>query len=48
MFTKAERLILANQYEILKCLDPSNSATYDEHKQIVTDGYEIFIRIWSR
>lgn len=38
--TKTERMILSNQYEILKHLDPSNAKTYDLAIEALRDGYE--------
>lgn len=42
MLTWAERLILYNQYEILKRLDPEDAEHYDQSQEIVARGYEIF------
>lgn len=40
MLSKIERLILANQYKILKILE--NTSEYDEIIKILEEGYEIF------
>ena len=40
MLSKIERLILANQYKILKKLE--NTSEYDEIIKILEEGYEIF------
>jgi uncharacterized protein YfbU (UPF0304 family) len=37
-----DRLVLANQYEILKRLDKDNVTTYEQRIKILVDGYEIF------
>ena len=41
-FTKNERIILINQYEIRKKLDPNNADYYDENIEILRSGYEVF------
>ena len=41
-FTKKERLKLINQYKILSKLYPEDSEHYDELREILEDGYEIF------
>ena len=41
-FTKKERLILINQYKILSKLCPDDSEHYNELREILEDGYEIF------
>ncbi|RZS82060.1 hypothetical protein EV217_2873 [Phyllobacterium myrsinacearum] len=41
MLSYAERLILYNQYEILKKLDPKQAAVHEENQEIVYAGYEI-------
>ena len=40
--TKKDRVILINQYNILKRLDPDNSGYYDELIEILQNGYQIF------
>lgn len=40
MFSFAERLILFNQYEILKKLDPDKSNLYGRHQEVVERGFE--------
>ena len=40
MFSFAERLILFNQYEILKKLDPEKSSLYGRHQEVVEQGFE--------
>ena len=40
MFSFAERLILFNQYEILKKLDPEKANLYGRHQEVVERGYE--------
>ncbi|NTS33974.1 hypothetical protein SAMN05428967_1373 [Phyllobacterium sp. YR620] len=40
MFSFAERLILFNQYEILKKLDPDKSSLYGRHQEVVERGFE--------
>jgi hypothetical protein len=37
---KAQRLILYNQYEILKILHPVNERLYEEKQEIISNGYE--------
>lgn len=39
--TKKERLILYNQYEILKKLDPDGEDSYDRDQEILINGYKI-------
>ncbi|GAA0100804.1 YfbU family protein [Paraclostridium bifermentans] len=39
--TKKERLILYNQYEILKKLDPDGEDLYDRDQEILINGYKI-------
>jgi uncharacterized protein YfbU (UPF0304 family) len=39
MLTYAERLILWNQYEILKHLDKRQGTQYEENQEILADGY---------
>lgn len=41
-FTKKERLSLINQYKILSKLYPEDSEHYDELREILEDGYEVF------
>ena len=41
-FTKLERLMLINQYETLKRLDPKGEKHYDQIIEILTEGYKIF------
>lgn len=41
-FTIKERLYLINQYKILSKLYPDDSEHYDELREILEDGYEIF------
>lgn len=36
------RLILVNQYEILKFLDPSNAKSHEEKQEILRSGYQIY------
>jgi uncharacterized protein YfbU (UPF0304 family) len=36
------RLILLNQYEILKHLDPDNAEDYDQKQEILRSGYQLF------
>ncbi|MCF6808076.1 YfbU family protein [Thiotrichales bacterium 19S9-12] len=38
--SKAERLILVNQYELLKHLDQKNEKDYEEKIEIIKSGYE--------
>jgi len=40
--TKKDRLMLINQYELLKLLDDGNEKHYTELIEILTNGYEIF------
>jgi uncharacterized protein len=40
--SKKERIILINQYEILKHLDAENASRYEELIEILRSGYEIF------
>ncbi len=40
--SKKERLILINQYQILKKLYPENLSYFDEIIEILEEGYEIF------
>jgi uncharacterized protein YfbU (UPF0304 family) len=40
--TKFERLVLANQYEILKVLRPQEADGYAELEHIIRNGYEVF------
>ncbi len=40
-FTDVERVILANQYMILKALYPKNAQHYEEAYQAIVRGYEI-------
>lgn len=40
MFSFAERLVLFNQYEILKNLDPEKSSMYARHQEVVEKGLE--------
>lgn len=40
MFSFAERLVLFNQYEILKKLYPEKSDLYDRHQEVVERGFE--------
>lgn len=42
MLTRAERMMLYNQYEILKILDPDSAKNYEENQEIVSHGFEIF------
>ncbi len=44
MFSFAERLILFNQYEILKKLDPDKSSLYGRHQEVVERGFENLYR----
>ena len=39
--TKTERMILINQYEIRKALDPNDAVYYDEAIEILTNGYAV-------
>jgi uncharacterized protein YfbU (UPF0304 family) len=39
---KNTRLILVNQYEILKHLDPGNAKSYEEKQEILRSGYQIY------
>ncbi|MCE9822281.1 YfbU family protein [Vibrio alginolyticus] len=41
-FTRKERLNLINQYKILAKLYPEEAEHYDELREILEDGYEIF------
>ncbi|EID0063089.1 YfbU family protein [Vibrio vulnificus] len=41
-FTRKERLNLINQYKILARLYPEDAEHYDELREILEDGYEIF------
>ncbi|TQQ54214.1 YfbU family protein [Vibrio cholerae] len=41
-FTRKERLNLINQYKILAKLYPEDAEHYDELREILEDGYEIF------
>ena len=38
---KAQRLILYNQYETLKIIDPTHSRDYEEKQEIISCGYEM-------
>lgn len=38
--TDAERLILANQYQILKHLDPARASSYSQYADALLGGYE--------
>lgn len=40
MFSFAERLVLFNQYEILKKLDPDKTDLYERHQEVVEKGFE--------
>ena len=40
VFSFAERLMLFNQYEILKKLDPQKSSLYARHQEVVEMGFE--------
>jgi uncharacterized protein YfbU (UPF0304 family) len=40
VFNFAERLILFNQYEILKKLDPEKVSLYERHQEVVEKGFE--------
>ena len=40
MMTRTERLVLWNQYEILKRLDPDNTKDYETNQEILSHGYE--------
>jgi uncharacterized protein YfbU (UPF0304 family) len=40
--TKKDRIVLINQYEILKRLDPDNADHYGELCEILRNGYEYF------
>lgn len=40
--SKPERVILINQYEILKRLDPGDAAYYDVRIEILSRGFKIF------
>jgi uncharacterized protein len=42
VFSFAERLMLFNQYEILKKLDPQKSSLYSRHQEVVEKGFESF------
>jgi len=42
MLTWAERLILWNQYEILKSTDPGNANYHEQNQEIVAHGFEQF------
>lgn len=42
MLTRAERLVLWNQYEILKTLHPEDKESYEERQEILENGYEQF------
>jgi uncharacterized protein YfbU (UPF0304 family) len=42
--TKAERLILWNQYEILKLLDKRHADDYGQHQEALASGYE---QVWD-
>ncbi len=41
-FTRKERLSLINQYKILSKLYPDDSEHYEELREILEDGYEVF------
>lgn len=38
--SKFERLLLINQYDILKVIDPDNSKEYDLNREVLMQGYE--------
>jgi uncharacterized protein YfbU (UPF0304 family) len=40
VFSFAERLVLFNQYEILKKLDPDKATLYERHQEVVEKGFE--------
>jgi uncharacterized protein YfbU (UPF0304 family) len=40
--TKKDRIVLINQYEILKRLDPDNADYYGQLCEILRSGYEYF------
>ncbi len=40
MLSFAERLVLFNQYEILKKLDPEKASLYERHQEVVEKGLE--------
>ncbi|TDQ34457.1 YfbU family protein [Phyllobacterium brassicacearum] len=40
MLSFAERLVLFNQYEILKKLDPEKTSLYERHQEVVEKGLE--------
>ncbi|MER8745894.1 YfbU family protein [Mesorhizobium sp. M1004] len=40
--TQAQRVIIYNQLEILKTVDPARAAEYEEQQEIVSYGYELF------
>jgi uncharacterized protein YfbU (UPF0304 family) len=40
--SNTDRLILWNQYEILKALYPKNADMFEEKQQILANGYEVF------
>ena len=40
--TRKDRIILINQYKILSKLYPEDSEHYDELREILEDGYEVF------
>lgn len=40
VFSFAERLVLFNQYEILKKLDPEKANLYERHQEVVEMGFE--------
>lgn len=42
MLSWAERLVLWNQYEILKTLQPTERKSYEERQEILECGYEQF------
>jgi len=44
-FTKKDRIVLINQYQILKRLGSDNSSHYEELIEILESGYEIFYSI---
>jgi uncharacterized protein YfbU (UPF0304 family) len=39
--TKKERLLLANQFRILKLLNPNDAKYYDEARKILEEGYSL-------
>lgn len=41
-FTNLEKVMLVNQYEILKRVDPENCEHYDELVEIIRSGYSVF------